>query len=506
MAEEANWYHAHIDAVSRGEGKTFTGLASYMTGESLKDERTGTWCTRNHEGDVLSWGIEAPKPAAWVDEKELGKLANAVEKSETRINSHVGNHWNLASSREFSEADHIAVAKTMAKELSARYGVLVIWAVHKPTEQGKDSNWHIHLGYNMRRLDAKGFGEKAREIIDRKTSVVETIWQRKLFADQLNKRLALIGSVERVSHLSYKDRGIDREPMKHLGHKANQLELKGQATEIGDFNRAVREREKQLDAQVAARDATIRTLEAEIHNITIERLKRPGARQMDFTPQAEALAEQQKENIEAIKLNRELQDNYIKEWEERRRSYSADTEKDEVRKHDDINDAAARWDKASSEARGNDPWLAMSNAVEAEKVQFIKDQKELRVMADNEDDPEKKKFIDLRRQIEACDYMAMGHERNASLSRYNTGRVGAGDADEQQKNDWAERGAELRQERRDLERGDKAQEREDKSVEKGDHYAELSDKDFAIVQAAEAKRQQSNQESNEASRSTGNSR
>ena len=107
MIASATWYHAHMDPVSRSEGKSAVGLAAYMTGETMKDERTGTWCKRNYPGEVLGWGTVAPpsSPAYLSDDKQLSKVWNAVEASETPINSHVANHWNLASSREFSEAD-----------------------------------------------------------------------------------------------------------------------------------------------------------------------------------------------------------------------------------------------------------------------------------------------------------------------------------------------------------------------------------------------------------------
>ena len=68
-----------------------------MTGETLKDERTGLWCKRNHAGEVLDWGTTAPKmPSAHLtDDDQLSKAWNAVEASETRTNSHVANHGSV---------------------------------------------------------------------------------------------------------------------------------------------------------------------------------------------------------------------------------------------------------------------------------------------------------------------------------------------------------------------------------------------------------------------------
>jgi len=53
------------------------------------------------------------------------------------------------------------------------------------------------------------------------------------------------GLDDRVSHKSYKDQGIDREPTKHLGPVYAALERKGIRTKIGDENRAIKARNKQ---------------------------------------------------------------------------------------------------------------------------------------------------------------------------------------------------------------------------------------------------------------------
>jgi hypothetical protein len=101
MTTTANWYHAHQDSVKRYEGKSAVGLVAYITGQAMKDERTGVWCIRNHPGEVLAWGTIAPD---WgqpylTDPSQISKVWNDAERSETRKNSIVDAHWNVAGSR-----------------------------------------------------------------------------------------------------------------------------------------------------------------------------------------------------------------------------------------------------------------------------------------------------------------------------------------------------------------------------------------------------------------------
>ena len=278
MAQTANWYHAHQDSVKRSEGKSAVGLVSYITDQSMKNELTGEWCKRNHPGEVLFWDTVAPSaaPAYLTDRNQLSKAWNDVERSETRKNSIVAVHWNVAGSREFTEADHKRAARDIAGELSRRYGVMVTYGIHKPTDHGDDRNWHYHFGHNMRRVGADGFGEKAREIVDQKTFVQETTACRAMVADVLNRHLARIGSKERVSHLSYADRGEFREATKHPGNKQNMSELKGIETETGNENRAIRERNAHYAKEQGDRLAAIHKLvhESEIIDIASDRRRR----------------------------------------------------------------------------------------------------------------------------------------------------------------------------------------------------------------------------------------
>lgn len=219
MPTVATWYHAEVRGVSRGDSKSAVGLASYITGQKLYDEENQRGCYRGHPGDVLAWGTLAPSGAAsyLTDPDQLAKAWNDAQRAETRVNSHLANHWDIGLYRDGTIEGHRQVMQRIAEQTSQRYGVMVTWAVHAPSGEGSEHNWHGHLAMNMRRVTPEGFGAKAREIVDGKTRGLETEWMRRMIAGEINVYLKSINAPERVSHESYRQRGILKEPMVHMG-------------------------------------------------------------------------------------------------------------------------------------------------------------------------------------------------------------------------------------------------------------------------------------------------
>jgi hypothetical protein len=63
-----------------------------------------------------------------------------------------------------------------------------------------------------------------------------------------------------------------------------------------------------------------------------------------------------------------------------------------------------------------DPYSSLAEAAAAEGATFAKEQETLRKQAAAEQDPEKRQEIDLRRRIEACEYMSLTSTRLAGIS------------------------------------------------------------------------------------------
>lgn len=212
--------------------------AAYRTGERLHDEQTQQTHDYTRRSGVETRFIVAPAHApAWA--KDTGKLWNAAEQAEKRINSQTAREIELALPASVGAATREGIAREFAEHLVERYGVAVNVALHQPSRQGDDRNHHAHILMTTRRMGAEGLTEKTRELDDRKTGGGEVLHIRQYAAELINAALADAGSDERIDHRSFKDRGIEQLPSQHLGVEATALERRGKPSGRGDLNREI---------------------------------------------------------------------------------------------------------------------------------------------------------------------------------------------------------------------------------------------------------------------------
>jgi hypothetical protein len=116
----------------------------------------------------------------------------------------------------------------------------------------------------------------------------------------------------------------------------------------------------------------------------------------------------------------------------------------------DISSAQARYAIALGENYSiRDPYGSLARAAMSEYAMFHRNQEKMRREMAEERDPEKRQAIDLRRNIEACDYMALTSERLAGITVAITGRKDAPQAvlDQERAADYRAQAAALRAER-----------------------------------------------------------
>lgn len=433
MATAATWFHAHQDTIGRSSGRTATGIASYVTGQRIKDDETGRWLKRNHPGDVVAFGTVAPEgaPDYLTDNSQLARAWNDAQQADSRKNAQLARHWNIALSRELTPAQQEEVMRAIAQAFTNRYGTMTTWAVHSPTDHGDERNAHGHIVHNMRMITPEGFGAKVITPVMFKTAKREMEWARGMIAQKINEGLERAGVDERVSHLSYETRGIDREPTKHLGDKQNQAELKGEATPVGDHNRAVTERNLEREASERTHQATTAKLTAEIIDLQDERRRRdkgmepPQAtdddakRQVERQEEAYRRAEQaHREQQRQEHTTQRLIDEGKREAEEAERTKERREKEEARREAGEPVDARNRYAQAVGENFDiRDPFGSLARAAMAEYQAFNKQQQDLKQQISREQNPETKRMLELRREIEANDYMAITHERLAGISR-----------------------------------------------------------------------------------------
>ena len=92
-------YHCSVSNVSRAKGSSSCATLAYISGEKVRDERTGELYSYNRQERVVSVGTILPEsaPAEYADNKVL---FNAIEKHETADNARTAKKIQVALPRE----------------------------------------------------------------------------------------------------------------------------------------------------------------------------------------------------------------------------------------------------------------------------------------------------------------------------------------------------------------------------------------------------------------------
>src|SRR5260370_25154722 len=266
----ASWYHCSVQTISRSANRTAVAAAAYRTATRLSNQElkkspgigaaayaTGTRLNDEQSPDqevtdytrkrgVATWFIVVPDNApSWA--YDLERLWNEAQAKDSRINSRIARECVLALPGALDAEEREQIARDFAEHLVDRYGVAVTVALHAPSRNGDDRNWHAHVLFTTRRMDENGLGKKTRELDDKVTGPKEITHIRKAAADIINLHLEKAGIDERVDHRSYKARGIDREATVHMGVEASALERRGEKSEMGDKNRKAQEHNRKLE-------------------------------------------------------------------------------------------------------------------------------------------------------------------------------------------------------------------------------------------------------------------
>jgi len=125
----------------------------------------------------------------------------------------------------------------------------------------------------------------------------------------------------------------------------------------------------------------------------------------------------------------------VSQWWQNHRREMVDAEQEKQRKErdgwretreEDIADPMARWAEACGKYSDlRDPYGSLATAARAEGAIFRKQQEEYRQAEARESDPTKRQLLQLRRHVEASEYMAVTSERLAGISGVISGERGS---------------------------------------------------------------------------------
>lgn len=285
-------FHCSVAVHTRTKGHSATAAAAYRSGSQITDERTGEVHDYTRRAGVEHAEIVTPKDAPeWASDRAA--LWNAVEKAETRKNSCVCREMKVALPSQLDAADRVAILRDISRELADRHGVAVDFAMHAPDKDGDQRNHHGHIMFSTRQLGPDGFGKKTRELDDRTSGpkIIEEWRERvaELCADKLLERGHVIEAGRwRHGHMTKQqqadkamergDTDYAREVMRegatiHLGPAVTAMERRGELTEAGDVNRAVKAEGIEFDQERADMANKI----AENPSVVLENITRTNA-------------------------------------------------------------------------------------------------------------------------------------------------------------------------------------------------------------------------------------
>lgn len=260
-------YHFSAQIISRSSGKSSVGASAYRSGERIEDKRTGMIHDYTRRKGIEYTEILAPTNApSWA--KNRSKLWNEVEKIEKSKKSQLAREINIALPKELNKEEQIKLIKEFTKNTFVDKGMIADIAIH----DNKGGNPHAHIMLTLRAFDENGewlAKQKKEYILDKdgnkqynkktktyKCKTVKTtdwdnkenleLW-REEWANYINKSLERNGVNERVDHRSYLEQGVEKVATKHEGYVVRKMEGKGKETEIGNYNKKVKEQNKMIE-------------------------------------------------------------------------------------------------------------------------------------------------------------------------------------------------------------------------------------------------------------------
>lgn len=213
-------YHCTVKVGAKGSGGTHSEYISREGKYSKENSRKYEDLISTGSGNMPEWAQDYPA--------QFWHSADQYE----RANGAVYREIEIALPRELTdEQNKELVLDFIAQEIGDRHAFQ--WAIHKPKAAlEKGDQPHAHIMYSERTIDGiqrdpdqyfKRYNSKHPEKGGcRKDSAgTEERLQatRELWANVQNIHLEKYGHPDRVTHLSLKDQGIDRQPEKHIGPK-----------------------------------------------------------------------------------------------------------------------------------------------------------------------------------------------------------------------------------------------------------------------------------------------
>ena len=242
-------YGLNFQIVSRGKGSSALSVASYQSGERLSSRDSGeTFDYSQHhvltESRVLETVILTPENCGdWAHDRET--LWNEVERTHTAKNSQLARWARVTIPREIPADERMELVTNFVQREFVSRGMIADISLQENVAADGLPNPHAHIMLVMRPVNDDGLGLPTRAAPGRKWNdlftkgVSETdklgfsnsagegdgfvrnkkglIAFREKWAQHVNDALENGETDARCSHLSHKERGLDKEPQPYIG-------------------------------------------------------------------------------------------------------------------------------------------------------------------------------------------------------------------------------------------------------------------------------------------------
>lgn len=244
-------YLLSIKPISRTQNRSSVEAAAYRSAQKLYNEREDITHDFTRKKGVVHTEILLPENApSGFSNREI--LWNAVEHAEKRRDSRTAREIVLALPRELTLETSKALVRKFVSVCFIPLGMCADICIHAGLNKNKNHkternktlphNPHAHILLTDRPVRDEGFCDKKNPDWNSKQYLNQ--W-RECWANLQNEVFIRKGLEIRVSHESYKKRGIAREPTKHLGPVVMAMERRNINTKLGNENRAIEARNKE---------------------------------------------------------------------------------------------------------------------------------------------------------------------------------------------------------------------------------------------------------------------
>ncbi len=246
----STWSQFRVDAsqhVSRKAGGNAIASAAYRAGELLFDEREQRTADYSGRYGVVSSGITMPESGGpdWTREQ----LWNQAELAEKRKDARTARKIELALPEAMTADQRYGLTQEWATTLASLYGVAVDWAIHLPGREGDERNHHAHLMLTTREIGPEGLrGKAALELSNteqrtRGLPIGDQAMQalRQVMAERFNEFAGRQGLELHADPRSYRERGVEITPTRHIGVAGVGMDRRGVEAERVQGHQTTRE-------------------------------------------------------------------------------------------------------------------------------------------------------------------------------------------------------------------------------------------------------------------------